>query len=128
MAMLKVLCVDDEKLMLQHLVSLCRNIPEIAAVTGFGKSSEGLAWIESHPCDMILLEISMPEMDGITMARKIRDIRPDTDIVFVTAHSEYAIDTWSIHPSGFIVKPVTQKTLQEEVDYVLSLRSRRISG
>lgn len=126
--MLKVVCVDDEKQSLQHLVSLCRNIPEIAAVKSFGKCGEALAWIESHPCDLILLEISMPEMDGITLARKIREIRPDTDIVFVTAHSEYAIDTWSIHPSGFIVKPVTQKTLQEEVDYVLSFRSRRISG
>ena len=63
--MLKVVCVDDEKQSLQHLASLCRNIPEIAAVNSFGKSGEALAWIESHPCDLILLEISMPEPEEV---------------------------------------------------------------
>ena len=120
---LKALCVDDEKLMLQHLVSLCEKAAGISETHGCGKAKDALAWLEDHPCDIVLLDISMPDMDGITLARKIREIRPGMEIVFVTGHQRYALDAWSVHPSGFLLKPVSKKDLQKELDYILSLRS-----
>ena len=63
--MLRVLCVDDEKLTLQYLVSLCRDIPEISEVYGTDKPVEVLAWLRDNPCDLVFLDISMPETDGI---------------------------------------------------------------
>ena len=126
--MLRVLCVDDEKLTLQYLVSLCRDIPEISDVYGLENPDEVLPWLHGNPCDLVFLDISMPGTDGIRLSEKIRELRPKTDIVFVTGHPRYAVDSWTVHPSGYLLKPVSRDALQEEVDYVRSLRARRHIG
>lgn len=122
--MLKVLCVDDEKLTLQYLVSLCRSIPEIDEVHGVSGGKEALSWLHENPCDLVFLDIEMPDMDGIRLSERIRDIRPRTDIVFVTGYPQFAVDSWAVHPAGYLLKPVTREALQEEVDYIRTLRAR----
>ena len=121
--MLKVVCVDDEKLMLQHLVSLCAKTAIITETHGFDRAGKALVWIKDHPCDLALLDISLPDMNGIALAKRIQELRPGTDIVFVTGHPQYAADSWSVHPKGYLLKPITKKDLQEELDYILSVRS-----
>ncbi len=122
--MLKVLCVDDEKKAVNHMVSLCRKTEGVSEATGFSTGRGALTWLEDNPCDLALLSIS-PETDGIQLARKIRDIRPETDIVFVTGYPQYAVDAWAIHASGYMMKPVSQERLQEEVDHIRSARAGR---
>lgn len=123
--MLKVICVDDEKLMLRHLVSLCENSAGIAEIHGFDRAAMALDWIKGHPCDLALLDICLPDMNGITLAGRIRELSPETDIVFVTGYPQYAVDSWTVHPKGYLLKPATKKDLQEVLDYILSLRSSR---
>ena len=126
--MLKVLCVDDEKLTLQYLLSLCRNIPEIEEVHGVERAKDALAWLHENSCDLVFLDIELPDMDGIRLSERIREMRPNTYIVFVTGHPQFAVDSWSVHPAGYLLKPVTREALQEEVDYVRTLRARRKIG
>lgn len=121
--MLRVLCVDDEKLILRQIADLCRKIPEISETQSFDRAGKALSWLGDHPCDLALLDINMPDMDGLTLARKIQEIRPGTHIVFVTGYPQYAADSWRIHPAGYLLKPVAQKDLQGQVDYILSLHS-----
>ena len=123
--MLRVICVDDDKLMLHHLVSLCGKIAEISDTQGFDKADDALAWLTDNPCELALLDIDMPDMDGITLAQKIREIRPRIYIVFVTGHTEYTTESWEIHPQGYLLKPITKSELQEEVEHICSLRSSR---
>ena len=126
--MLKVLCVDDEKLTLQYLVSLCRSIPEIDEAHGVDQAKDALSWIRANPCDLVFMDISLQDTDGIRLAERIRDMRPNTDIVFVTGHPRYAVESWTVHPAGYLLKPVSLEALQEEVDYVRTLRARRKIG
>ena len=121
--MLRVLCVDDDKPALQHLMGLCAKTPAISDTQGFGNARQALAWLKDHPCDLALLDIRLPEMDGIMLAKRIRESRPNMDIVFITAHAEYAVDAWAIHARGYVLKPITPERLKEEIDYVLRLRA-----
>ena len=122
---LKVVCVDDEKLMLKQIVSLCEKTADVDEIHGFDRAKTALGWVKDHSCDLALLDINLPDMNGITLAKRIRELRPETDIVFVTGCPQYAVEAWSVHPKGYLLKPVTKKDLQEELDYILSLRSPR---
>ena len=95
---------------------------------GTDKPLEVLSWLRDNPCDLVLLDISMPETDGIRLSERIREMRPKTDIVFVTGHPRYAVESWTVHPAGYLLKPVSREALQEEVDYVRTLRARRNIG
>ena len=119
--MLNVLCVDDEQQALQSALALCGAIPEISSVRGFSCAREALNHLARNACDLALLDIGLPDMDGITLARKIREIRPGTEIVFVTGSGRYAVDAWAIHARGYVIKPLTPERLREEVDCVLAL-------
>ena len=123
-AALRVLCVDDDKQALQNSLALCASIPAVSDAQGFSQAGEALAWLGTHPCDAALLDIGLPDMDGITLARKIRESHPDVEIVFVTGHAQYAIDAWDIHARGYVLKPLTLERLKEEVDYILSFYAR----
>ena len=129
MTVLKVVCVDDEKLMLQHLVSLCEKTADVDEIHSFGRAKKALSWVKDHSCDLALLDINLPDMNGITLAKRIQELCPDTDIVFVSGNPQYAVDAWTVHPKGYLLKPVTKRDLQKELDYILSLRSpcRQIS-
>ncbi len=120
--MLKVICVDDERPALQQILSLCAGNPDISDIQGFSGARDALAWVKDHPCDLALLDIQMPGMDGILLAKKIRETQPGTDIVFVTGHARYAVDAWSVHARGYLLKPVSPERLKTETEYILSIR------
>ena len=96
--MLKVVCVDDEKLMLKQIVSLCEKTADVDEIHCFDRAKKALSWVKDHSCDLALLDINLPDMNGITLAKRIRELRPETDIVFVAGCPQYAVDAWSVHP------------------------------
>ena len=123
--MLRVVCVDDERAALKNVLALCARIPEISDAQGFAGAEEALAWLRGHSCDLALLDICLPGMDGIALAKKIRELQPETGIVFVTGYARYAVDAWAIHACGYVMKPATPERLREEVAHALSLRAPR---
>lgn len=70
--------------------------------------------VSLHP-DIVWLDIEMPGMNGFELAAKIRKSSPFTNIVFVTGHPEYAIDGFSLRVSGFLVKPVNEAKILNEI-------------
>ena len=122
---MKTICVDDDKQTLQQTVSLCREMLQLSEVESFSDPREALAWARSHLVDLALLDVNMPEMDGITLGRSLREIDPGTAILFVTAHEQYALDAWSLHATGYILKPLTRERLLNELNYAAEWRRRR---
>ena len=118
------ICVDDEPLVLQLTLSLFRDLPGFQEVEGFAGPLEALDWLENHTPDIALLDIDMPGMNGLELARRIRDMHPDTAIIFLTGYSEYALDAFQLHASGYLMKPINREKLASEVEYALSGRNR----
>ena len=119
---MKVLCVDDEPLAVEYTLKQLLLLPEIDAAEGFTDAQLALDWLSGNAADIALLDIDMPGIDGITLAARIRQISPRTDILFLTAYREYALDAYSVHPSGYLLKPVSLEKLAEEVSYVYGER------
>ncbi len=117
---MRIVCVDDEPLAVEDTMGICKTLSADISAKGFIKVNEALEWIQSNPVDIVLLDIDMPEMNGITLAARIKQIKPDTVILFLTAYKEYAFDAFQVHPSGYLLKPVLPELLQKEIDHAMS--------
>lgn len=112
---MKVLLVDDEELQLIRLKETCAKVlPDSVFITYTNpvKAFEGTI---KEQIDLAFLDIEMPVMNGLTLARKLKLRSPSTKVIFVTAHDQYARDAFRVHASGFISKPVNEAKVQEEI-------------
>lgn len=116
--------VDDEKPMLRALTTAVKASPDITEVTEFSVCSEVLKWAAHNTVEIAFLDISMRGMGGLALAEKILEIQPDCKIVFCTGYSEYAIDAFKIHVSGYLMKPVTAEDVQKEIDHIQGQKAR----
>ena len=116
---MKAICVDGEELSLQQTVSLCRELPELTEVQGFSRAQDALEWLEEHQADLVLLETVLPDMSGLALAERIKELQPQTAILFVTNQPQYAVDAFVLHASGYVLKPLSKERLTEELNYAM---------
>lgn len=121
---MKIICVDDEQLILKLVVRMCEELPQISEAVGFSSSGEALEYLKENDADIALLDIEMPKMNGITLAVKIKEQNPDISVIFLTGYPQYALDALKIHASGYILKPIEKKNLEAEIDYVLHSKEK----
>ena len=119
---MKAICIDDEELIMNLTVSMCKEIKHIDSVNGFTEVKEALEWLEAHPVDIAILDIDMPEMNGISLALLLKMKNPDVSIIFVTGFSEYAVDAFKMHASGYLMKPISKDRLEKEIEFVAETR------
>ena len=120
---MKAIAVDDEIYMLETLEEAVRASYDIDHVEAFTACSTALAYAEENPIDVAFLDINMREMSGIILARKLKEIYPKVNIVFVTGYSQYTGEAFSMHASGYVYKPATAEKIQNEMEN-LSLEDR----
>ena len=111
--------------MLDLTVALCGELPQIDDVKGFTEGLEALEWFDSNTADIALLDINIPDIDGLTLAQKIKEKHPGTEIIFLTGYSEYALDAFSMHASGYLLKPITRERLENEIEHAVTEIGRR---
>ena len=120
-----IICVDDEKLLMEETVSMCKELPQTDTVQGFSDSHDALDWMRTHSPDVALLDINMPDMNGLKLAAEIKRISPDTAIIFLTGYSEYALEAFEIHAAGYLLKPVSKERLAAEIAYIAAGKAPR---
>ena len=118
------IAVDDEVLMLGALVAAIKASPDISEVPQFSSCDEALDFVKDNPVDIAFLDINMRGMGGLALAEKIRSVCPDCKIVFCTGYEEYAIPAFKLHASGYLMKPVSAKDVQVEIDNIKGIRQR----
>ena len=118
------IAVDDEPLMLGALVAAIKASPDISEVSQFSSCDEALDFVKENSVDVAFLDINMRGMGGLTLAEKIRSASPDCKIVFCTGYEEYAIPAFKLHASGYLMKPVSAKDIQAEIDNIKGIRQK----
>ena len=118
------IAVDDEILMLGALVKAISASPDIKEVTKFSDCEEALAFVREHPTDIAFLDINMRGMGGLALAENIIAARPNCKIVFCTGYEEYAIPAFKLHASGYLMKPISAKDVQLEIDNIKGVRQK----
>ncbi|WP_022779021.1 response regulator [Butyrivibrio sp. AE3009] len=116
---MRAICVDDEGLILARTVSLVKKTNKFEEVESFMNALEALEYLDEEKADLALLDIDMPEMGGLELAANIKNRCPDIKIIFLTGYSEYAIDAYAMHATGYLLKPVSYEKLFSEIEYAL---------
>ncbi len=109
---MKVIAIDDEKSMLLLLEKMMEKIPELELAGAFQSTRDAYAALEEQQPDMVIIDINMPEENGLEFARKVRQAMPNVDIVFLTSHKEFALEAFDVNAIDYIVKPVYQERLE----------------
>lgn len=112
---MKILIVDDERLIVEDLVHEVRELypsPEVV-IDGTTSALEAVRMAEKTEYDAALLDIDMPDMDGISLARRLIASSPVINIIFVTGYEAYALEAHEVYCSAFLVKPVSKRKLQK---------------
>ena len=112
------IAVDDEVLMLGALVSAIEASPDISKVAKFTNCEEALGYVKENSVDIAFLDINMRGMGGLALAEKILAVCKGCKIVFCTGYEEYAIPAFKLHASGYLMKPVSAKDVQAEIDNI----------
>lgn len=109
---MNILAVDDEPLMLWQLTEELSKVFAKKDVHGFDEADDALQYvIESkkaeQPVDFAFLDIKLRGVLGIDLAKQIKDVSPETKVVFCTAYSEYAMEAFGVFAIGYLLKPIT---------------------
>jgi len=113
---MNILLVDDEELQLLRLVNTSKKVLKEQNYLSFTNPEKALEASKSTPIDLAFLDIEMPLLNGIQLAKKLKAINPKTNIIFVTAYDDYALDAYKVHASGYLTKPVNEAKIKEEID------------
>lgn len=119
---MNVLCVDDELIVLEETSELLSRQAGVQSVADFLSAEEALRWAESNAPDAAFLDINLGRMDGLLLAKRLREIHPDCAIVFLTGYSEYAVSAFRLHAEGYLMKPATMEDIRRELDHIKSKR------
>jgi two-component system response regulator AlgR len=108
---LKVLIVDDEPPARERLRSLLVEIPDIDVVGEAVNGQQSLARAHELAPDVVLLDVRMPGMDGIEVARHLNALQEPPAVIFTTAFDEYAMNAFEAHAVGYLLKPIRKEKL-----------------
>lgn len=112
---MNVIYVDDEKPAIDNFRLTTANFPEIAALYTFQNGEDVLEFIKEHIVDVAFLDMEMPGIHGLELAKALKKHDPQIRVVFVTAFSQYALDAWSVDASGYLMKPYTAAEIHKEL-------------
>lgn len=119
--MIKTILIDDEKPALDELEYLLNSYPQLEIVATFSEPKKALEYIILNPVDAVFLDISMPELDGFTMAEAIIRLRKPPQIIFATAYDEYAIKAFEVNAIDYLLKPITGVRLDTTINRLVSV-------
>jgi DNA-binding LytR/AlgR family response regulator len=119
---LVVLAVDDEPPALDELAYLLRVDPRVAAVRTAGDAVSALKALEVERVDGVFLDIRMPGLSGLELARVLSRFAEPPPVVFVTAHDDAAVEAFSLRAVDYLLKPVRAARLTEAVGRLLETK------
>lgn len=113
---MRTLIVDDEPLAVERMQILAARIPALQVVGTASDGAQALRLVDALTPDLILLDMTMPEVDGLSVARALAERPRKPGVVFVTAHDHFAVEAFDLDAVDYVLKPVAQERLERAVE------------
>lgn len=122
---LRTLIVDDEPLAVERMQVICCKLEDLAVIGTASDGAQALRLIDALRPDLVLLDMTMPEVDGLSVARKLARQEPRPAVIFVTAHENYAVDAFDLDAVDYVLKPVKPERLERAIRRALARREEQ---
>ena len=109
---MNILIVDDRRMIVSDLTDELSKLYPDAKCTGTTDPLSVIQLCAQNDFDVVFLDIEMPEIDGISLAKKILAKKPRTNIIYITGFEQYALESYDTFASAFLVKPVSTEKLR----------------
>lgn len=119
-APLRTLIVDDEPLAIERLQVICAKLPALQVAGTASDGAAALRLIDALSPDLVLLDMTMPELDGLSVARKLAGQHHRPAVIFVTAHEHFAVEAFDLDAVDYVLKPVTPERLGRAIERALA--------
>ena len=122
---LRTLVVDDEPLAIARMQVVCAQLSSISIAGTASDGASALALIETLAPDLVLLDMTMPELDGLAVARALVGSANPPAVIFVTAHDGFAVEAFDLDAVDYVLKPVTPERLERAITRAIARRGER---
>jgi len=112
---MRIIAVDDEPFALDDFQYTCSKISGITDIHTFDNPADALMHAQNEPVDVAFLDIEMPVMSGIELAKRLHRIDENIKIVFVTGFTEYALDAFGVDAIGYVLKPYSADMIEQNI-------------
>lgn len=110
-----VIMADDNNVILSHDLTVLEKAIPNAAITCFYRPVEADEFAKMNRIDLAVLDIELGTSDGLELCHTLLEINPCTNVVFLTAYADYALDAWKTEAIGFMVKPMTVNDVKQQL-------------
>lgn len=121
---LRTMIVDDEPLAIERMQVLCAEIDHLQVVGTASDGEAALRLAEKLRPDLLLLDMTMPGLDGLAVARQLGRRAAPPAVIFVTAHEDFAVEAFDLEAVDYVLKPVAADRLERAIDRALARRER----
>ena len=121
---LRTLIVDDEPLAVERMQVICAKLTELSVVGTANDGGAALRLVEALSPDLLLLDMTMPEVDGLTVARELSAMEQSPAVIFVTAHDDFAVEAFDLEAVDYVLKPVTPERLERAIGRAVARRGQ----
>ena len=112
-----VIVVEDMPALLRGTVRMAQEALPDAVITGFENAVDALAYAAAHSVRIAFLDIELDErMNGVELAKRLKELHPRVNIIFLTSFGEYAQDAHDLYSSAYVRKPITAEKIREALD------------
>ena len=121
---MRIIYVDDEALAHDKFRVCVKDIKGVSEIKYFLRSEEALEWGTDHRVDVAFLDIEMPCINGIELARRLKETNENISVFFITAYDNYALDAFSVKGLGYILKPYAVQDVEEAIELAMRIKPK----
>ena len=125
---LRTLIVDDEPLAVERLQMICARMQGLTVIGTANDGAAALRLVEALSPDLLLLDMTMPEVDGLSVARALSHRESPPAVIFVTAHDSFAVEAFDLDAVDYVLKPVAPERLERAIARAMARQGEAREG
>ncbi|MFY9945796.1 MAG: response regulator [Exiguobacterium chiriqhucha] len=112
---MRTILIEDEHHILRMMERLIQAEPNLKWMGSFHDPFQAIEFLANQEVDLVFLDIEMPQMNGLDFAKRLPEA---TQVVFTTAHSQYAVDAFNLQATHYLLKPITEQMIHDLIPRV----------